>query len=116
MIDTAVKTAIAAGLCVLACLGPPARAHEHHHGAEDGNGDAAIEKFGTIHMPVSCAAAEQAPFERGIALLHSFWYEEATKQFQAIVDADPGCAMAHWGLAMTEWRPFWDGMPDDRRK
>ncbi|AXC14781.1 TPR repeat protein [Acidisarcina polymorpha] len=49
-------------------------------------------------------------------MLHSFWYEEARKQFASVAHADPSCAMAQWGLAMTEWRPFWDGMPDDRRK
>jgi tetratricopeptide (TPR) repeat protein len=93
----------------------PALAHEHH-GAEGGNADAALEKLGTVQMPVSCAAAQLAPFERAVALLHSFWYEEATKQFRAIVTADPHCAMAYWGLAMAEWRPFWDGINDDRRK
>jgi hypothetical protein len=41
-----------------------------------------LEKFGAVHMPISCAASVQVPFERGIALLHSFWYEEALKQFQ----------------------------------
>jgi len=107
------------GLLVLALLAPltglKAQGH-HHHDAEGGSGDAMIEKFGSVHMPISCSPAAQAPFERGIALLHSFWYEEATKQFQAIADADPQCAMAEWGLAMTEWRPFWDGLPDGRRK
>ena len=88
----------------------------HHHGAEGGDANAAIEKFGQVHMPISCAASVQAPFERGIALMHSFWYEEAVKQFQAIATSDPQCAMAQWGLAMAEWRPFWDGLPDDRRK
>ncbi|WP_254063751.1 hypothetical protein [Granulicella sp. S190] len=87
-----------------------------HHGAEGGDANAAIEKFGSIHMPISCAASTQAPFERGIALMHSFWYEEARKQFQAVATTDPQCAMAQWGLAMTEWRPFWDGMPEERRK
>lgn len=93
----------------------PAQQH-HHHGAEGGDPNAAIEKFGTIHMPISCNASVQKPFERGIALLHSFWYEEAAKQFQAVAAADPQCAMAQWGLAMGEWRPFWDGLPEDRRK
>ena len=91
-------------------------AQQHHHGAEGGDANVAIEKFGVVHMPISCASNVQAPFERGIALLHSFWYEEAIKQFQAVATADPECAMAQWGLAMTEWRPFWDGMPEDRRK
>jgi tetratricopeptide (TPR) repeat protein len=91
-------------------------AQHHHHGAEGGDANAAMEKFGSVHMPISCAATVQASFERGIALMHSFWYEEAQKQFQAVAVADPQCAMAQWGLAMTEWRPFWDGMPEDRRK
>jgi len=68
------------------------------------------------HHHHSCAALVQTSFERGIALLHSFWYEEALKQFQSVAAADPQCAMAHWAIAMTEWRPFWDGMPADRRK
>jgi tetratricopeptide (TPR) repeat protein len=89
---------------------------QHHHVAEGGDTSAALEKLGAVHMPVSCAPSVQTPFERGIALLHSFWYEEALKQFQSVAAADPQCAMAHWAIAMTEWRPFWDGMPDDRRK
>jgi tetratricopeptide (TPR) repeat protein len=88
----------------------------HHHGAEGGDASAVLEKLGKVHMPISCSASVQAPFERGIALLHSFWYEEALKQFQSLAAADPQCAMAHWAIAMTEWRPFWDGMPDERRK
>jgi tetratricopeptide (TPR) repeat protein len=89
---------------------------QHHHNAEGGDPNIAIEKFGAVHMSISCVASVQVPFERGIALLHSFWYEEAIKQFQSISAAEPRCAMAQWGLAMTAWRPFWDGMPDDRRK
>jgi tetratricopeptide (TPR) repeat protein len=88
----------------------------HHHGAEGGDASAVLEKLGKVHMPISCSASVQAPFERGIALLHSFWYEEALKQFQSLTAADTQCAMAHWAIAMTEWRPFWDGMPDERRK
>ncbi len=49
-------------------------------------------------------------------MLHSFWYEEAKKQFASVAQADPSCAMAQWGLAMTEWRPYWDGMPEARRQ
>jgi tetratricopeptide (TPR) repeat protein len=88
----------------------------HHHGSEVGDANAVLEKLGAAHMPISCVASVQAPFERGIALLHSFWYEEALKQFQSVAAADPQCAMAQWAIAMTEWRPFWDGLPDERRK
>jgi hypothetical protein len=91
-------------------------AQQHHHGADGGNPDKALERFGAVRMSVSCAASVQARFDRGVALLHSFWYEEAVKEFHSVIAADPKCAMAYWGLAMTEWRPFWDGMPDNRRK
>lgn len=108
---------IIAAICLALTLSAlPLMAQHHHHEAEDGDANAAIEKFGAVHMPISCAPTVQAPFERGIALMHSFWYEEAQKQFQAVAAVDPTCAMAQWALAMTEWRPFWDGMPDDRRK
>src|SRR4029450_8511008 len=61
----------------------------------------ATEKLGKVHFPVSCSAAAQEPFDRAVALLHSFWLDEAAKAFAAIAQADPGCAMAHWGTAMT---------------
>jgi hypothetical protein len=50
----------------------------------------------------------QQPFARGVALLHSFWYEEAEKEFAQIVKDDPSCAMAHWGVAMSLWHQLWD--------
>jgi tetratricopeptide (TPR) repeat protein len=59
------------------------------------------EKLGKVHFPVSCSAAAQEQFDRAVALLHSFWLDEAAKAFAAIAQADPGCAMAHWGTAMT---------------
>jgi tetratricopeptide (TPR) repeat protein len=61
----------------------------------------ATEKLGKVHFPVSCSAAAQEQFDRAVALLHSFWLDEAAKAFAAIAQADPGCAMAHWGSAMT---------------
>jgi hypothetical protein len=75
--------------------------HSHH---EDLNEN----QLGTVHFPVSCAAAVQKPFERGVALLHSFWYEEAEKGFLQIEKDDPRCAMAHWGVAMSLWHQLWN--------
>jgi hypothetical protein len=43
-----------------------------------------------------------------VALLHDFWYEEARAQFQRLAKGDPGCAMAHWGVAMTYFHQIWD--------
>jgi tetratricopeptide (TPR) repeat protein len=65
------------------------------------------EKLGRIHFPVSCAPGVQGDFERAVALLHSFWYEEAVKAFTAITTSDPGCAMGYWGIAMSVYYPLW---------
>jgi tetratricopeptide (TPR) repeat protein len=86
----------------------PGMSGEHHH-----HDDAPLdtEKLGEVHFPVSCAAKSQAPFERGIALLHSFGYTLAEQQFESIAASDPTCAMAHWGVAMTQYRELW-GRPE----
>ena len=39
-------------------------------------------------------------FERGVAMLHSYWFNEAGKAFEAVLEQDAGCAMAYWGLAV----------------
>jgi tetratricopeptide (TPR) repeat protein len=65
-------------------------------------------QLGTVHFPVSCSDSVQKPFERGVALLHSFWYEEAEKTFLQIAKDDPQCAMAHWGVAMSLWHQLWN--------
>ena len=67
----------------------------------------ASERIGRVSFATSCAAAVQAPFERAVALLHSFWYIEAGKAFTAVTQADPGCAIAYWGLAMSQWTQIW---------
>jgi hypothetical protein len=79
----------------------------HHHE------DLTEAQLGTVHFPVSCAQSVQKPFERGVALLHSFWYEEAEKEFLDIAKDDPHCAMAHWGIAMSLWHQLWD-QPDQK--
>src|SRR3989442_181726 len=66
------------------------------------------EQLGTVHFSVSCAEAVHKRFERGVALLHSFWYEEAEKEFEQIAKDDPSCAMAHWGVAMSIWHQLWN--------
>ena len=72
----------------------------HHHDA--------TEQLGTVSFPISCAPASQKAFERGVALLHSFGYEEAEEQFAAIAQKDPTCAMAHWGIAMSLFHEIWE--------
>ena len=65
------------------------------------------ERIGQVSFPTSCATAVQKPFERAVALLHSFWYIEAAKAFTAVAQADPDCAIAYWGLAMSQWTQIW---------
>ena len=63
--------------------------------------------LGQVRFPTSCAAPAQPVFERGIALLHSFWYEEALKTFTSVTATDPDCAMGYWGIAMSVYYPLW---------
>src|SRR5438270_5502054 len=65
-------------------------------------------QVGTVHFPSSCSARVQKSIERGVAMLHSFWYEEAEKQFQQIEKDDPRCAIARWGVAMSIWHQLWN--------
>ena len=65
------------------------------------------QKLGTVSFPTSCASSVQKPFERGVALLHSFWYDEADKQFQQVANQDPQCAIAYWGEAMSLFHQLW---------
>lgn len=66
------------------------------------------EQLGKVSFTVSCAAPMQAPFNRGVALLHDFWYDEARPQFERIAKNDPQCAMAHWGVAMSLFHQIWE--------
>ena len=59
-------------------------------------------EFGTVKFPVSCRPGVQEQFERAVAMLHSFFFPETVKAFEAIIAADPDCAMAYWGLAMSQ--------------
>src|SRR3954452_3122617 len=88
--------------CYLAAdeAGPGHDAHHHE--------DLTEAQLGTVHFPTSCSAAMQKPVERGVAMLHSFWYEEAEKEFEQIEKDDPQCAIAHWGLAMSLWHQLWN--------
>jgi tetratricopeptide (TPR) repeat protein len=58
-------------------------------------------------MDISCGADANVRFDRGLALLHNFWYERALTEFDAVIAAHPGCAIAYWGAAMTFNHPLW---------
>ncbi|MGI8785873.1 MAG: tetratricopeptide repeat protein [Acidobacteriota bacterium] len=65
------------------------------------------ERLGTVSFPTSCPQALRPNFNRAVALLHSFQYEDSEKAFREIAAADPACAMAYWGIAMTLYHPLW---------
>src|SRR6186713_545947 len=56
-------------------------------------------KLGKVSFPTSCTAAVQPTFERGVAMLHSFWYSLTEKTFADILAQDPGCTVTAWGTA-----------------
>jgi tetratricopeptide (TPR) repeat protein len=105
------KTLLTSFLIVLVAL--PCCAQKMDHMMDHGSMGPATaaqmqERLGTVTFPVSCAAGTQVYFDRGVALVHDFWYEEARSQFERIEKSDPGCAMAHWGVAMSVFHQIWD--------
>ena len=75
------------------------------------------EKLGSVSFENTCAAGVQARFNRAVALLHSFAYTAAEQAFRAVAKADPTCAMAHWGIAMSYFHQLWEPPAgDDLRK
>lgn len=65
------------------------------------------EKLGRVDFSVSCTSTAQQQFNRAVALLHSFWYEESAKGFVEVTRTDPKCGMGYWGIAMSFYHPVW---------
>jgi len=105
------RVPIATALLVLALVMPPrAGAQEHVHPIGD------VEAVGQVDFPTLCAPGVQADFNRAVAMLHSFWYHAAEQAFGEIVERDPRCAMAHWGVGMTRFHQLWERpTPEDMR-
>ena len=87
-------------LALLLALAWPAAAQEHHD-------HPAPEKLGHAHLATTCSPAVTARFDRALALLHSFAYSLAERGFLDVAAADPHCAMAWWGAAMTHYHQLW---------
>ena len=103
------KTLLPIAAFVIECA-PAAFAQHDQHGAAppDAIGSASV-KFQT-----SCAAVVKDDFNKGVALLHSFWFPEAIKMFEGILARDPDCAMAHWGIALSNWGNPFGGLKQGR--
>jgi tetratricopeptide (TPR) repeat protein len=86
-------------LSILLPAGAAAQDHKHSdHG------------LGTVHFAVGCNAEAQQRINTAVAMLHSFWLQEARKTFESAAQADPGCGVAYWGVALTHFgNPFAGG-------
>src|SRR5215468_3163472 len=60
-----------------------------------------------VDFATSCSPSVQHAFKHAVWTLHSFWYPEALKEFTAVTEAEPGCAIGYWGIAMSHWYPLW---------
>src|SRR6478735_8437086 len=65
------------------------------------------DQFGAVYFGTSCSEKVRANFNLATALLHSFEYTEAEKVFVKVIDEDPDCLMAYWGVAMSNFHPLW---------
>ena len=64
------------------------------------------QRLGTVHFATSCNETAQRRFDRGMRYQHSFWYRQSKEIFEDVLKADPECAIAHWGIALSLlWNP-----------
>ncbi len=89
-------------LALVLCVVPLAISQEEHHH------EMTAEEVGSVHFLTSCRLDLTDPFNRSVAMLHSFQYEQARQAFTEISERDPQCAMAQWGVAMSHYHGMWD--------
>jgi len=65
------------------------------------------ESFGEVDFSLSCSYETRETFDLALSLLHSFEYAEAEKAFVKVIDMDPDCAMAYWGVSMSIFHSLW---------
>jgi len=69
------------------------------------------KQYGSVSFETSCPGASKEDFNLGMALLHSFEYDEAEKVFAKVIADEPSCAMAYWGVAMSNYHQVWPSPP-----
>jgi tetratricopeptide (TPR) repeat protein len=102
--------AVLLGIAVLGLSGacwPAAPAGSEANGADQ-------ERLGKVNFPNRCSSEAQPLIEKGVALLHSFQYQEAQQTFEELESKDAHCATAHWGKAMTLYYQLWE-FPDEKK-
>lgn len=70
-------------------------------------------KLGSVHFPNSCSAEAQSAINTGVALLHSFQYQQAGQTFTELLQREPKCPAARWGKAMSGYMQIWE-FPSDK--
>ena len=84
-------------VAVVVCLAVLDQPHPNAH----------LEKIGKAHFETSCSSAAGAKFDRALAVLHSFEFTAAVDGFHAVLQDDPNCTIAYWGIALSQWdNPF----------
>ncbi len=96
-----------AGVFLLVCV--TWADEEHHHALTE-------EEVGSVQFSTSCSQDAAGNFNRAVALLHSFQYEQTRQAFAQVAKEHPDCAMAQWGIAMSHYHGLWDNgdMPAGR--
>lgn len=89
---------VTAALSTLSLIADEPQSHHDH---------SALGNIGAASFPSSCTKAAQKEIDRGVTLIHSFWYSEAEAAFRRGADADPKCGSAWWGIAMSNYHPLW---------
>ncbi len=82
---------------VLYLVAITAGAQDHAHATAKG------EKLGTVHFTTSCSKSVEPQFDRAVALLHSFEFGSSIQAFESVLALDSTCAMAYWGIALSQW-------------
>jgi tetratricopeptide (TPR) repeat protein len=95
---------VSIGVVLAAVSTAHAQAPEDHEHMAHGHGPG---QLGKVDFRISCTAEAGRRFQRAMAALHSFWWEEAESGFHRVLEADPSCGMAYWALALNAWgNPF----------
>ena len=94
------RITVVLGLCVLGWTSVASAQHDDHAAAKP-------ERLGNVRFENSCAPSVASDFNRAVALLHSFEFRPANEAFTRVLERDPSCAIAYWGIAMCHWgNPF----------
>jgi tetratricopeptide (TPR) repeat protein len=103
-------TALAPALLTAALALGAASAGQQTH-MHDDQALASDAGIGEVDFRVSCDEAVRARFDHALGLMHHMMYEQARSEFEQVAAADPGCAMAYWGVATTLFQPLWGTRP-----